>query len=209
MTDAIRTPDELLEGLPDFPFEPRYRTYDGLRMAHLDEGEGALRRVLSRRADVVVPVAQGDPARCATPAFAASLPTCSASAAPTSQPTSTGTATTPMSPPSPRCSTSLTSAARPSVVHDWGGPIGLRLAVEHADRFDRIVILDTGLFTGHQKMSDAWLAFRDFVGRTEDLPVGFLVRGGVQDRPRRRRDRRLRGALPERRPPRPAPARSR
>ena len=49
------------------------------------------------------------------------------------------------------------------VVHDWGGPIGLRLAVEHAERIERIVILDTGLFTGHQRMTDAWTAFRDFV----------------------------------------------
>jgi haloalkane dehalogenase len=62
------------------------------------------------------------------------------------------------------------------VVHDWGGPIGLRLAVEHAERIERMVILDTGLFTGHQRMSEAWMAFRDFVQRTEDLPVGLLVR---------------------------------
>jgi haloalkane dehalogenase len=39
------------------------------------------------------------------------------------------------------------------------------------------VILDTGLFTGRQHMSDAWIAFRDFVARTEDLPIGFLVKG--------------------------------
>src|SRR5947209_15023809 len=31
------------------------------------------------------------------------------------------------------------------VVHDWGGPIGLRLAAEQPDRVARIVILDTGL----------------------------------------------------------------
>jgi haloalkane dehalogenase len=62
------------------------------------------------------------------------------------------------------------------VVHDWGGPIGLRLAVEHPDRIARIVILDTGLFTGRQKMNDAWMAFRNFVERAEDLPVGLLVR---------------------------------
>ena len=41
MTDAIRTPDALLEGLPDFPFEPHYREVEGLRLAHIDEGEGA------------------------------------------------------------------------------------------------------------------------------------------------------------------------
>jgi haloalkane dehalogenase len=62
------------------------------------------------------------------------------------------------------------------VVHDWGGPIGLRVAVEHADRVARMVIMDTGLFTGEQKMSDAWLTFRDFVQRTEDLPISMLVR---------------------------------
>jgi haloalkane dehalogenase len=69
------------------------------------------------------------------------------------------------------------------VVHDWGGPIGLRLAVEHPERFERLVMLDTGLFTGHQKMTDAWTAFRDFVERTEDLPVGFLVRGVCKNDP--------------------------
>jgi haloalkane dehalogenase len=38
------------------------------------------------------------------------------------------------------------------------------------------VALDTGLFTGHQPMNDAWMTFRAFVERTEDLPVGLLVR---------------------------------
>ena len=40
--DAVRTPDELLADLPDFPFTPHFRTVeDGLRMAHIDEGDGA------------------------------------------------------------------------------------------------------------------------------------------------------------------------
>jgi haloalkane dehalogenase len=69
------------------------------------------------------------------------------------------------------------------VVHDWGGPIGLRAAVEMPERISRIVILDTGLFTGHQQMTGAWTAFRDFVERTEDLPVGFLVRGACKRDP--------------------------
>jgi haloalkane dehalogenase len=69
------------------------------------------------------------------------------------------------------------------VVHDWGGPIGLRLAVEHPERCARIVVLDTGLFTGHQPMTDAWRAFRDFVARTEDLPVSLLVRRGCHTDP--------------------------
>ena len=53
---------------------------------------------------------------------------------------------------------------------------GLRLAVEHPERIARMVVLDTGLFTGRQRMNDAWMAFRAFVERTDDLPVGLLVR---------------------------------
>ena len=50
------------------------------------------------------------------------------------------------------------------VVHDWGGPIGLRVAVEHEDRVDRLVILDTGI-GGGRAPSDEWLHFRDVVRR--------------------------------------------
>jgi haloalkane dehalogenase len=39
-----------------------------------------------------------------------------------------------------------------------------------------MVILDTGLFTGRQRMTDAWLQFRAFVERTEDVPISLLVR---------------------------------
>ncbi len=70
-----------------------------------------------------------------------------------------------------------------AVVHDWGGPIGLRLAVEHPDRFSRLVIMETGPFTGHQRMSDLWLKFREFVRDNADVPVGMLVRGGCKHDP--------------------------
>ena len=96
-----------------------------------------------------------------------------------------------------------------AVVHDWGGPIGLRLAVEHPDRIARMVIMDTGLFTGEQPMSDAWKTFRDFVERTEDLPVGFLVKGAVRARtcPTRSRPPTRRRSRPPSRRPAPAPSR--
>ena len=38
--DVVRTPEERLQGLPDFPFESSYREIDGVRLAYLDEGEG-------------------------------------------------------------------------------------------------------------------------------------------------------------------------
>ena len=63
------------------------------------------------------------------------------------------------------------------VVQDWGGPIGLRWAVEQSERVARLVILNTGLFTG--RVSKGFLAWRDFAERTPDLPVGFVIRGGT------------------------------
>jgi haloalkane dehalogenase len=69
------------------------------------------------------------------------------------------------------------------VVHDWGGPVGLRIAIEQPERVSRLVITDTGLFTGHQRMSDAWKMFRDFVERTEDLPISLLVRRACKNDP--------------------------
>ena len=66
------------------------------------------------------------------------------------------------------------------VVHDWGGPIGLRVAVEQRDRIGSMIVLDTGLFTGYQKMTDAWLAFRELAQRSEDLPISFLIRAGCK-----------------------------
>ncbi len=175
MTDAVRTPDELLAELPEFPFASQYRTWDGLRLAHLDEGQGApvvfvhgeptwsflWRKVI-------------DPVRAAGfRAIAPDLPGFGRSDKPIDMDWYSYD----------RHSAALSDLLEhldvrgaTMVVHDWGGPIGLRAAVEHAERFERLVILDTGLFTGHQKMTDAWIAFRDFVARTEDLPVGMLVR---------------------------------
>jgi haloalkane dehalogenase len=47
------------------------------------------------------------------------------------------------------------------VVHDWGGPIGLRFAVTHPDRVARLVILNTGVGVGAP--SEPWLRFRALV----------------------------------------------
>jgi haloalkane dehalogenase len=65
------------------------------------------------------------------------------------------------------------------VVHDWGGLLGLPWAVAHPERVERLVMTDTGLYSPGGFPSEAWTAFRDFVERTEDLPVGFLVDAGA------------------------------
>jgi haloalkane dehalogenase len=177
MTDAVRTPDVLLEGLPGFPWAPRFRTWDGLRLAHVDEGDGA-----------PVVLFHGEPTwgylwrKVVPPLLAAGhrvvvpdLPGFGRSDKPMEQSWySYDRFTAAMADLLER----LDVRGATVVCHDWGGPIGLRLAVEHADRVDRIVAMDTGLFTGRQPMSEAWHRFAAFVERTEELPVSLLVRRG-------------------------------
>jgi haloalkane dehalogenase len=63
------------------------------------------------------------------------------------------------------------------VVQDWGGPIGLRWAVENTDRVGALAIFNTGLFTG--RVSNGFLAWRDFAAKSPDLPVGFVIQGAT------------------------------
>jgi haloalkane dehalogenase len=175
VTDAVRTPDELLAGLPDFPFEFSHLSYDGLRMAYLDEGDG--KPVVFLHGEPtwsflwrkVIPPVRDAGYR----AIAPDLLGFGRSDKPTDLDWySYDRHTDSVADLFQR----LDLWEATVVVHDWGGPIGLRVAVEQPERVDRIVVLDTGLFTGHQAMSDAWIQFRDFVARTEDLPTGMLVR---------------------------------
>jgi haloalkane dehalogenase len=163
--------------LPDFPYQPQYCSIDGLQLARIDEGSGPpvvmwhgeptwsylWRKVLPPVRDAGFRVICPD-----LPGFGRS-----------DKPEDIGWYTYDRHVELAKAlMEELDVRGATFVVHDWGGPIGLRVAVEMADRVDRLVIMDTGLFTGEQRMSEAWQSFRDFVERTEDLPVGFLVRGG-------------------------------
>jgi haloalkane dehalogenase len=179
VTEIFRTPDERFEDLPGYHFEPHYAEANGLRLHYVDEGEGGAggpvffmhgEPTWSYLWRKVIPPVRDAGFRCIAP----DMPGFGRS----DKPTDMGW-----------YSYDAHAAAMGAlfqqldlhdvtfVVHDWGGPVALRLAVDHPDRVARLVILDTGLFTGRQHMSDAWIAFRDFVARTEDLPIGFLVKG--------------------------------
>lgn len=182
MTDAIRTPDEILENLPDFAYQPHFRVFEDLRLAHIDEGEG--KPVIFFHGEPtwsflwrkVIPPVLDAGYRCIAP----DLPGFGRSDKPVDIDWySYDRHTEALAPLLEQLDVRDATVA----VHDWGGPVGLRLAAEHPDRIAKMVILDTGLFTGHQKMTDAWKAFRDFVQRTEDLPVGFLVKGACKHDP--------------------------
>jgi len=62
------------------------------------------------------------------------------------------------------------------ICQDWGGMIGLTVAAQHPDRFARLVIMNTGLPTGEEKMSEGFMAWRDFALRTPDLVASLIVR---------------------------------
>jgi haloalkane dehalogenase len=178
--ETFRTPDDRFADLPDFSDEPRYHeTGDGLRVAYVErEGDGSPVWFMHGEPTwsflwrhVMGPVhAAGH--RCVAPdmiGFGRSDKLTSLEAYSYDRHV--------------EAMLSLADALElrdaTMVVHDWGGPVGLRVAVERPESFARLVILDTGLFTGQQRMTDAWMAFRNFVERTEDLPVSMLVNGAA------------------------------
>jgi len=176
MTDAIRTPDEVLEGIPDFPFQPSFREWDGLRLAHLDQGQG--QPVLFFHGEptwsflwrkVMPPVLEAG-YRCIAP----DLPGFGRSDKPVElEWYSYDRHTAAVAP----LLEELDVRDAIVVVQDWGGPIGLRWAVENPDRAGALAILNTGLFTG--RVSKGFLAWRNFAERNPDLPVGFVIQGAT------------------------------
>ncbi len=182
MISCRRTPDSAFEGLPGFPYAAHYHEVDGIRLARVDEGSGRpvilfhgeptwsflWRKVIGPLRDAGVRVIAPDLAGFGRSDKPIALSWYSYDrhvemVAPLLEDLDIRDATI--------------------VVHDWGGPIGLRLAIEHPDRIARMVVLNTGMFTGHQRMSDTWLAFRSFVERNVDLPVSLLVRGACATAP--------------------------
>jgi haloalkane dehalogenase len=178
----VRTADDAFEGLPDFPFQSSYHEVDGLRLAYLDEGEGDPvvffhgEPTWSFLWRTVIPPVRDAGHRCIAPDYAGF----GRSDKPTDVSWYTYDRHVELM---AALLEELDVRGATAVVHDWGGPIGLRLAVEHPDRFSRIVVMDTGPFTGHQRMSENWLRFRDFVRDSKELPVGFLVRAGCKEDP--------------------------
>jgi haloalkane dehalogenase len=156
---AYRTPDERFDDLAGWPHAPRYVVQGGLRMHYVEEGAGdpilllhgeptwgfLYRRMIpglaaSRR--VVVPDLLG---------FGRS-----------DKPVDRAAYSYDMHYRSvERLALALDLRELTVVVHDWGGPIGLRFAVAHPDRVARLVLLNTGVGVGAP--SEPWLRFRALV----------------------------------------------
>ncbi len=176
MSDVFRTPEDRFEDLPGYPYQPRYVEVGGLRLHHVDEGEGPtvlcfhgepswsylyrhmLESLVAGGHRVVCPDLVG---------FGRS-----------DKPTDQGFYTYERHVESVSDHLDQLDLEDVTVVvQDWGGPIGLRWATENPDRVGRLVILNTGLFTG--RVSKGFMAWRDFAERTPDLPIGRIIEGAT------------------------------
>ncbi|RMH01845.1 MAG: alpha/beta fold hydrolase [Chloroflexi bacterium] len=174
--EILRTPEERFANLPGFPFAPHYVEIDGLRIHYVDEGQGEVvlclhgeptwsylyRKmipILATRYRVVVPdfIGFGRSDKLAQrEAYSYYLHRDMLKA----------------------FIEKLRLTEITAVVQDWGGLIGLPVATQMPERFARLVIMNTGLPTGHQQPGEAFLRWRNFVANNPDLPIGMIIRGG-------------------------------
>lgn len=180
---VARTPDARFCDLPDFPFAPHYADVDGMRVHYVDEGRGdpvlllhgeptwsflyrrIVPHVVEAGARAVAPDYLGfgrsdkwtDDARYSYAMHVATIE---------------------------RLLVALDLRRLTVVVQDWGGPIGLGVAVRHPARVARLVVMNTGLFGGDEPLSDGLQAWRAYAARTPDLPAGQIVRRAAADRDR-------------------------
>lgn len=181
--EFLRTPDDRFADLPDFPYEPRYVEIDGgLRVAVVEDGPTDGETVLLLHGEPswsflyrrMIPVLAGAGLRVVAPDLVGF-----------------GRSDKPIE------RTAYSYAAHVEwmaealfdrldlrdvtlVGQDWGGLIGLRLVAEHPDRFARVVVANTGLPTGDQQMSEAFLAWRRFSQESPDFRIGRVVANGCR-----------------------------
>ena len=176
--DVFRTPDERFEALSGYDFDAHYQEIDGLRLHYVDEGSGdpvvlfhgePTWAYLYRK--MITPLATRH--RVIAPDYAGF----GRSDKPTDRSFYTYDRHNELI---AGLLEQLDLQRATVVVQDWGGPIGLRWAVENRDRVARLVIMNTALFVADSKPSEAFMAWRDFAERNPDLPIGFVLQSATK-----------------------------
>jgi haloalkane dehalogenase len=177
---VYRTPDERFRDLPGYPFQPHYVEVEGMRVHYLDEGRGPPVLMLHGEPTwsylyrkMIPPIARR------YRAVALDYVGFGRSDKWTEVEKYTFDAHY-------RVLEGFVEALDlrdiTVVVQDWGGPLGLRFATQHPERMARLVILNTGLFTGAAVASEGMRNWREYVARTPDLPVGLIIQRALQNR---------------------------
>ncbi len=185
--DIVRTPDERFTDLPDFPYTARYVDVDDtdgaqLRVAYVDEGPRDAQPVLLLHGEPswsflyrrMIPILLDAGLRVLAPdlvGFGRS-----------DKPAQRSDYTYARHVEWMR-SALLDTLALSSITfvgQDWGGLIGLRLVAENPDRFARVVVANTGLPTGDQPMSEAFMAWQRYSQESPRFDIGRIVSGGCK-----------------------------
>lgn len=177
--NILRTPDARFANLPDFPYEPRYTTVDGLRIAHVEAGPPDGEVVLLMHGEPtwsflyrhMIPIL----AEAGFRPIAPDLPGFGRSDKPADRAVFTYQTLVDWM-------TGWMLANEFSdmtlVCQDWGSLIGLRMAAENPDRFARIVVANGGLPTGDFPMPPEFVQWQTFSQRVSKFQVGRLVSRG-------------------------------
>ena len=177
--EILRTPDERFSNLPGYAFEPHYVDVDGVRVHYVDEGPASAEPVL---------MLHGEPSW--SYLYRKMIPIITAAGYRAVAPDLVGFGRSDK--PGRRedytyqrhvdwmrgLLEALDLRHITLVCQDWGGLIGLRLATEHEERFDRVVAANTGLPTGDTSMGEAFLAWQRYSQTTPNFHVGGIVKGG-------------------------------
>ena len=181
MIQAIRTPDARFANLPDWPWAAHYREdlagFEGLRIAYVDEGP--------KEAEHVFLCLHGQPTwsylyRHMIPSF---LATGARVVAPdllgfgrSDKPVEDAVYTFGFHRAMLMAFIKALDLRRVTlVVQDWGGLLGLTLPPEMPERFDRLIIMNTGFASGDAPLGPGFLAWRDWNAKNPDMAVDALM----------------------------------
>ena len=181
MADVFRTADERFAAWKDYPFEPHFLEWEGLRMHYVDEG-GSDRPVmlmlhgmptssyLYRR--MIPPLVEAG-YRCVAPDFVGF--------GKSDKPLDDGWYSIERhSHAAAHLIRELDLAVVTLLCQDWGGPIGLRQAVDTPERFARLALMNTWLHHPGYEYTEAirrWNGLWHEGGRMDQLQgCGFVLR---------------------------------
>lgn len=181
---VLRTPSDRFSQLPDFSYAPHYidqlSGYMGMRMHYVDEGP-----------------AHGDVALCLhgqptwSYLYRKMIPALVKAGyrviAPdlfgfgrSDKPADDGVYTFSFHRASLQCLVAQLDLRRITLVcQDWGGLLGLTLPMDAPWRYEKLLVMNTGLGTGDHPLGEGFLAWRAFNNRSPDMDIAGLMKRAV------------------------------